>query len=345
MGGRGVAIGGGVVGVIVVLLLQLLGGGGGGGVDMTDIFSQIQTGEAASGTVDPADEPLVQEMSDALDDIQGFWATGDGLGARLPGRHARAVHRIASAPAAAATRPPSVGPFYCPGDSKAYIDLSFFKELQNRFDAPGDFARVYVLAHELGHHVQNLLGTSAAGEPAAAGGPVAGQRPLGPARAPGRLLRRASGASSAQDRGLIEPGDIEEGLAAAAAVGDDALGNGDQESWTHGSSESRQRWFEPGFDSATRRLRHLLASRPASSDPVGDARVGLTTDRVRPSVDGYRACRASMSLGRTLCTSPTMPRSATEKIGASASLLMAMMFFEPFMPTMCCVAPEMPAAM
>src|SRR5688572_14522517 len=79
IGGRGVAMGGGLVGVVVLVLVQLLGGGGGeGGPDLNDIFSQIQMGDGSSGTVDPADEPLVQEMSDALDDIQAFWATGDG---------------------------------------------------------------------------------------------------------------------------------------------------------------------------------------------------------------------------------------------------------------------------
>ena len=144
--------------------------------------------------------------------------------------------------------PSAVGPFYCPPEQTAYIDLTFFKELQSRYGAPGDFARVYVLAHELGHHVQNLVGTSAG---------VRQQQQADPGEANDLSVRLELQAdcyagvwgSSAQDRGLIEPGDIEEGLGAAAAVGDDALGNGDQESWTHGSSASRQRWFEVGFDS------------------------------------------------------------------------------------------------
>jgi predicted metalloprotease len=248
MGGKGVAVGGGVVGVIVVVLMQLLNsGGGGGGVDMTDIFSQIQTGDSPTGTVDPADEPLVQEMSDALDDIQGFWASGEGLGSSYD--DARLVLFTGGvSTGGCGTAPSSVGPFYCPGDSKAYIDLSFFKELQSRYGAPGDFARVYVLAHELGHHVQNLVGTSAQ---------VRDQQQSDPSQANDLSVRLELQADcyagvwgfSAQERGLIEPGDIEEGLAAAAAVGDDALGNGNQESWTHGSSESRQHWFEVGFRS------------------------------------------------------------------------------------------------
>jgi len=249
IGGKGVVAGGGVVGIVVVVLLQLLGGGGGGsGVDITDIFGQIQSGAGgSSGTVDPADEPLVQEMSDALDDIQGFWAGSGGLGSRYTDA-TLVLFTDAVATGGCGNAPSSVGPFYCPADRTAYIDLSFFKELQGRFGAPGDFAQVYVLAHELGHHVQNLQGTS---------DQVRQLSQSDPGRANELSVRLELQAdcyagiwgASAQNRGLIEPGDIQEGLGAAAAVGDDALGNGNQESWTHGSSASRQRWFEAGFDS------------------------------------------------------------------------------------------------
>jgi predicted metalloprotease len=252
MGGKGIAAGGGVVGIIVIVLIQLLGGGGGGaGVDVTDIFSQIETGtEGSSGTVDPADEPLVQEMSDALDDIQAFWATSDGLGADYQDAQLVLFSGGVST-GGCGNAPSSVGPFYCPADAKAYIDLTFFKQLASGYGAPGDFARVYVLAHELGHHVQNLEGTSAE---------VRRLQQADPGRANDLSVQLELQADcyagvwghSAQERGLIEPGDIQEGLGAAAAVGDDALGNGNQESWTHGSSESRQRWFEAGFDSGDR---------------------------------------------------------------------------------------------
>lgn len=247
MGGKGIAAGGGVVGIVVIVLMQLLGGGGGGdgsGVDITDIFEQINTG-GSSGTVDPADEPLVEEMSAALDDIQVYWASDEGLGSDY--QDAKLVlFTGAVSTGGCGDAPSSVGPFYCPADQNAYIDLSFFKELQNRFDAPGDFARVYVLAHELGHHVQNILGTSDDVRRQQESGGDANDLSV-------RMELQADcyagiWGHSAQDRGLIEPGDIEEGLGAAAAVGDDALGNGDQESWTHGSSESRQRWFRAGFD-------------------------------------------------------------------------------------------------
>ena len=249
IGGRGLAAGGGLVGVIVVVLVQLLSGGGGGGagVNIEDVFNQINMG-GPSGTVDPADEPLVQEMSDALDDIQGFWATDEGLGGDYQDA-TLVLFSGAVSTGGCGNAPASVGPFYCPADSNAYLDLSFFKELQSRFDAPGDFARVYVLAHELGHHVQNVLGTSSQVRQAQQGASSEEANQLSV-----RLELQADcyagiWGHSAQDRGLIEPGDIGEGLDAAAAVGDDALGNGDQESWTHGSSESRQRWFRAGFDS------------------------------------------------------------------------------------------------
>jgi predicted metalloprotease len=251
IGGKGIAAGGGVVGIVVVVLLQLLGGGGGGsGIDIADIFSQIQTGGAgSSGTVDPADEPLVEEMSLALDDIQAFWATSGGLGSQYTDAKL-VLFSGAVSTGGCGNAPSSVGPFYCPPDQKAYIDLSFFKELKDRFGAPGDFAQVYVLAHELGHHVQNLQGTS---------DQVRQLSQSDPGRANELSVRLELQAdcfagiwgASAQNRGLIEPGDIQEGLGAAAAVGDDALGNGNQESWTHGSSASRQRWFEAGFDSGT----------------------------------------------------------------------------------------------
>lgn len=246
LGGRGLAAGGGIVGVIVVVLVQLLSGGGDpSSIDLNDVFNQIDTG-GSSGTVDPADEPLVEEMSGALDDVQAFWASGDGLGSEY--QDAKLVLFTGGvATGGCGTAPSSVGPFYCPGDAKAYIDLSFFRELRDRFGAPGDFAQVYVLAHELGHHVQNLQGTSAA---------VSEQQRTNPSKANELSVRLELQADcyagvwghSAQDRGLLETGDIDEGLDAAAAVGDDALGNGNQESWTHGSSASRAKWFRAGLD-------------------------------------------------------------------------------------------------
>lgn len=251
-GRGGLAVGGGavgIVGLIVTLLFNLSGGGGGG--DLSDIFEQIQVGGSSSGTVDPADEPLVDEMSSALDDIQAFWSGDTGLGSRY--RDATLVlFTDAVRTDGCGDAPASVGPFYCPPDASAYLDLSFFKELADGFGAPGDFARVYVLAHELGHHVQNLLGDSAR---------VNQQQQADPDHANELSVRlelqadcyAGIWAHSAQDRGIIEPGDIDEGLAAAAAIGDDRLqeqagADVRPESWTHGSSASRQRWFRAGLD-------------------------------------------------------------------------------------------------
>ena len=148
----------------------------------------------------------------------------------------------------------AVGPFYCPRDRKLYLDLTFFQELSQRFGAPGDFAQAYVIAHEVGHHVQELLGIS---------DEVQGRR--------GRVGREEANELSVRmelqadclsgvwahhahaQRQLLEPGDVEEGLAAAAAIGDDTLqkrsgGRVQPESWTHGSSAMRVRWFRRGFE-------------------------------------------------------------------------------------------------
>ena len=247
------ALGGGAVGIIgliVSLLLNASGGGGGGSLE--DIFTQIQGGGTSSGTVDPADQPLVEEMADALDDIQAFWPEDPDVGAVYQPA-TLVLFTDAVSTGGCGNAPSSVGPFYCPADATAYIDLSFFKDLAAGYGAPGDFARVYVLAHELGHHLQNLLGDSTR---------VREEQQRDPDRANDLSVRlelqadcyAGVWAHSAQDRGLIEPGDIDEGLGAAAAVGDDRLQEQagvevQPDSWTHGSSESRQRWFRAGFDS------------------------------------------------------------------------------------------------
>ncbi len=149
------------------------------------------------------------------------------------------------------------GPFYCPADSKVYLDLSFFDELHRRFGAPGDFAQAYVVAHEVGHHVQNLLGIS---------GKVQAARQRSSEREANQLSVRLelqadclSGVwahHADRSRGVLEAGDIEEGLGAAAAIGDDRLqrqssGHVMPDSFTHGSSEQRVRWFRKGLSAGT----------------------------------------------------------------------------------------------
>jgi predicted metalloprotease len=148
----------------------------------------------------------------------------------------------------------AVGPFYCPGDEKVYIDLSFYEELRRRFNAPGDFAQAYVVAHEVGHHVQTLLGISERN--------MAARQRASEAEANALSVRQELQAdcfagiwahNADRSRQLLETGDIEEGLNAAAAIGDDRLqkqskGYVSPESFTHGSSEQRVRWFKRGFE-------------------------------------------------------------------------------------------------
>ena len=151
----------------------------------------------------------------------------------------------------------AVGPFYCPGDHKVYIDLSFYQELQNRFGAPGDFAQAYVVAHEIGHHVQTLLGISERN--------MAARQRASEVEANELSVRQELQAdcfagiwahNADRSRQLLEQGDIEEGLNAAAAIGDDRLqkqarGYVAPESFTHGSSEQRVRWFKRGFETGS----------------------------------------------------------------------------------------------
>lgn len=148
----------------------------------------------------------------------------------------------------------AVGPFYCPGDEKVYIDLSFYEELRRRFNAPGDFAQAYVIAHEVGHHVQNLLGISDRVDAMRGRVSEAEYNQLSV-----RLELQADFfagvfARYVKDQGVLEPGDIEEALTAASAIGDDKIqrqqtGYVVPDSFTHGSSEQRLRWFKRGYDS------------------------------------------------------------------------------------------------
>jgi predicted metalloprotease len=151
----------------------------------------------------------------------------------------------------------AVGPFYCPGDHKLYIDLSFYDDLQNRFGAPGDFAQAYVIAHEVGHHVQTLLGISERN--------MAARRAASETEANELSVRQELQADclagiwahhANRSRQLLEAGDIEEGLNAASAIGDDRLQRQSQgyvtpESFTHGSSQQRVTWFKRGYESGS----------------------------------------------------------------------------------------------
>jgi predicted metalloprotease len=220
---------------------------GNGGVGMTP---DAPAGAPVETT--PEEERLVEFVSFVLDDAQGVWSkTLPEHGAQY--RPAKLVLFRDAIQSACGLGESATGPFYCPGDEKVYIDLGFYSELQQRFGAPGDFAQAYVLAHEIGHHVQNVLGTEAEVRRARSTRPdIANQLSV-------RLELQADcyagiWAHSTAQRQLLEQGDVEEGLGAAAAVGDDRLqrmggGRVQPEAFTHGSSEERMRWFRQGLES------------------------------------------------------------------------------------------------
>ena len=238
-------------GTLVILLVLSL-------IFKRDFFSLVGAGGAAPGAetasgppaeTTPEEEKLVSFVSYVLDDAQTVWqAKFSQSGAYRPAKLVLFRDAVQSACGFAEA---ATGPFYCPADEKVYIDLGFYEELQRRFGAPGDFAQAYVLAHEIGHHVQNLLGTEAE---------VRQQRTARPDVANDLSVRlelqadcyAGVWANSTAQRQILEQGDVEEGLGAAAAVGDDRLqrmggGRVVPESFTHGSSEQRQQWFQRGF--------------------------------------------------------------------------------------------------
>ena len=256
--GRGPTIGCG--GAIILLVLSLLTG--------KNFFSMFDGSGSApaptpAGQSAPATSqtPEEQKRYDFLarfliDDIQNVWSRTfqqEGIAYRPA---TVAIFRDLTQTACGLGQAAS-GPFYCPSDGKVYLDLAFFDELDRRFGAPGDFAQAYVVAHEMGHHIQNLLGTSDRVHEAM-------QRDEGNANEYSvRLELQADcyagiwGHSAAQ-RDLLEAGDVEEGIGAASAVGDDRLqqmsGRGvNPDSFTHGSSEQRVEWFQRGFQSGRMR--------------------------------------------------------------------------------------------
>jgi predicted metalloprotease len=147
------------------------------------------------------------------------------------------------------------GPFYCPGDQKVYIDLTFYRQLATQFGAPGDFARAYVIAHEVGHHVQNLLGiTDRAAQAERQAGRIGANKVSVLVELQADCFAGVWAEQANQARKILEPGDLEQGLQAASSVGDDTLQRREQgtvvpDSFTHGTSAQRVRWFRRGFES------------------------------------------------------------------------------------------------
>lgn len=242
----------GVGGFLVLLVLSV--------IFRQDLFSVLGSGggvaeapaPGAAPVQDSTEEPTVLLLSAVLDSNQTFWArTLPQFGSQYE-RATLVLFRDATQTACGYGQS-AAGPFYCPGDGKVYIDLSFFEELRARFGAPGDFAQAYVLAHEIGHHVQNVLGTSRQVQQAQQQNPRAANDLSVRLELQADCYAGVWGHTAAQ-QGILESGDVEEGLNAAAAVGDDriqrqATGRVSPESWTHGSSEQRMQWFRRGFDS------------------------------------------------------------------------------------------------
>jgi len=219
------------------------------------------TGEPASGQMghrqpdtarDKREEPEVKFVSFVLDDVQHNWDRVLPAQEHVPYRHAKLVLYRNSYPSACGRASMATGPFYCPGDEKVYLDLGFFDELKRRFGAPGEFAQAYVVAHEIGHHVQKLLGIETKVRRLQQQEP-AERNPLSV-----RLELQADclagvWANSTEQRNLIDRNDISSAMRAAAAVGDDRLqrmGQGyvNPESFTHGTSAQRVQWFRRGLD-------------------------------------------------------------------------------------------------
>jgi len=219
------------------------------------VMDQAQGGGSTSAAPAPiedaAEEPMVRFMSATLDDAQGTWRS---LLARQGAAYtdAKLVLFRGGVSSGCGNASSAMGPFYCPADQKVYLDLGFFDELQRKYGAPGDFAQAYVLAHEIGHHVQHELGTDEAVRRAQESRPDS-RNALSVALELQADCYAGVWAHGAAQRGDLESGDLEEGLAAAAAVGDDRLqqqsgGGVHPESFTHGSSAQRMQWFRAGFD-------------------------------------------------------------------------------------------------
>lgn len=244
-----VAIGGGAV-IIIMLVATLLG------VDPSAVLNQIQNGSPGSTTpyVETAEErELADFVSVVLADTETVW-TGIFNDMGEDYTEPTLVLFSGSVDSACGIAGSATGPFYCPEDNNLYIDLSFFRELRDRFQAPGDFAMAYVIAHEVGHHVQTQLGVTARLQELRQGLSEEEYNQYSVRFELQADYLAGVWASHAQGRGLLEEGDLEEALAAANAIGDDriqteAQGYAVPDSFTHGTSQQRMRWFKKGFDS------------------------------------------------------------------------------------------------
>ncbi len=253
-GGLGKMGGGaGVILVLVVLAVQLFGGGGGGGGGLGDIGS-ILLGGKAPGANNPQPIPagedpdleLKEFSSYVFTDAQETWSRAFAQDDQDYDRAQLVLYSGGVTTSGCGSASSAAGPFYCPADSKVYIDLTFYEDMRRQLGASGDFAWAYVIAHEMGHHVQNVSGLDAGRGAGAEGDSV-------------RTELQAdcySGvwAATVFREGALEPGDLDEAFAASEAVGDDRLQAGagqtvNPDSFTHGTAEQRRTWFENGYSS------------------------------------------------------------------------------------------------
>jgi uncharacterized protein len=252
--GGGMRLGGGIgVGTIVMALVAMYFG-----VDPSLVMN-IGQGMSQNETVEakaiPADDPAAKFVAKVLGSTEETWSKiFQNSGQQYPAP--KLVLFSGQTPTACGSGQAGMGPFYCPGDQKVYIDLSFYQEMKDRFHAPGDFAQAYVIAHEVGHHIQNLMGTSDKVQQArqsarneAESNQYSVRLELQADCYAGVWAHHADGANR-----ILEAGDVEEAMTAAAAIGDDALqkqaqGYAVPDSFTHGTSQQRQRWFNQGLSS------------------------------------------------------------------------------------------------
>src|SRR5262245_43061551 len=261
-GGGGMRLGLG--GFLVLAVLSI--------VFKQNFFALLDTGGSgggvptASAPASPEEEKLVHFVSFVLDDVQGTWAREFQAMGRSYER-SRLVLFTDSTNSGCGYAQAAMGPFYCPADQKVYIDLGFYHELRRRFGAPGDFAQAYVLAHEVGHHVQGLLGLETQ---------LRSAQERNPGQANALSVRfelqadclAGVWAHSTQQRDILEAGDVEEALGAAAAVGDDRIqkqssGGVNPETWTHGSASQRMEWFNTGLQNGRIQSCDTFSSRAA----------------------------------------------------------------------------------
>jgi predicted metalloprotease len=253
--GRGVAVGGvGGIGFLIIVVLYLFLGG-----DPVQLVEQLPPPEVAAPSAGPppaGQDEMVDFVAVVLADTEDTWhPIFESLGGRYV--EPQLVLFTDAVQSACGIAGAAVGPFYCPADGKLYIDLSFYDELRRRFRAPGDFAQAYVIAHEVGHHVQNLLGISGQVSEMQRGASAADANALSV-----RLELQADcfagiwAYNADRVRNLLEAGDLEEALNAASAIGDDRIqrestGRVVPDSFTHGSSAQRVKWFRAGYQSGS----------------------------------------------------------------------------------------------